>query len=52
MQLEGFLRGKDAIMEPNVMQVVGKYVQAGGKPQQVIEDLSENYEGSMPDMWL
>ncbi len=50
--LEGQLQEKDVIMEPHVLQLVTKYMQAGGQPAQVVEHLSDGYEGAVRrSMW-
>lgn len=33
----------DYIMEPGIFQQLKRYFQAGGNPEQVIEQLSQNY---------
>jgi hypothetical protein len=35
----------DALMEPGILRLVGKYVQLGGQPVHLIKDLSDNYMG-------
>lgn len=45
LALEGQMRAPDAIMEPGMAEVVGKYIRAGGKPEEVIESLTTSYEG-------
>ena len=44
-QLEQFLRQPDAIMEPNILDVLRRYVSDGGNPATVVEMLSDNYVG-------
>jgi hypothetical protein len=44
-ELEAQLRAPDSILEPGVLDLLKEYLRAGGKPQAVIEDLSENYCG-------
>jgi len=39
------MRAADAIMEPQMAEVVGQYIRAGGKPEEVIESLTTSYEG-------
>lgn len=45
LAMEGQMRAPDAIMEPGMAEVVGQYIQAGGKPEEVIESLTTSYEG-------
>lgn len=45
-QLEQFLRQPDAIMEPNILDVLRRYVSDGGNPATVVEMLSDNYVGA------
>jgi negative elongation factor C/D len=44
-QLEAVFRKKDAITEPGVLETIKQYVTTGGKPQTVVEMLSESYVG-------
>ena len=44
-QLEQFLQQPDAIMEPNILDVLRRYVSAGGEATVVVEMLSDNYVG-------
>jgi hypothetical protein len=46
LSLEGAMRAPDAIMEPGMAEVVGRYIRAGGKPEEVIESLTTSYEGA------
>jgi hypothetical protein len=45
LSLEGAMRAPDAIMEPGMADAVGRYIRAGGKPEEVIESLTTSYEG-------
>ena len=43
---ELFLRAPDAVLEPDVLSVLRKYVREdGGKPKTAVEDLSDNFSG-------
>lgn len=44
-QLEAVFQQKDAITEPEVLDTMKQYVAVGGKPQTVVEMLSESYVG-------
>ncbi|QDZ19698.1 TH1-like protein [Chloropicon primus] len=44
-QLENVFQQKDAITEPEVLDTIKQYVAVGGKPQTVVEMLSESYVG-------
>lgn len=46
LSLEGAMRAPDAIMEPGMAEVVGQYIRAGGKPEEVVESLTTSYEGA------
>lgn len=46
LQLEARMRAPDAIMEPGIGEAVGAYMRAGGKPEDVIENLTTGYEGA------
>ena len=41
----------DFIMEPNVGNLVKSYVQAGGKPNEVVSLLSDNYKVRGIEFW-
>jgi TH1 protein len=45
-QLELFLQQADAIMEPDILSVLRKYVSDGGNPATVVEMLSDSYHGT------
>jgi hypothetical protein len=45
LALEGRMRAPDAIMETGMAEEVGRYIRAGGKPEEVIESLTTSYEG-------
>ena len=45
--LEGRMRAADAIMEPFIADAVGQYIRAKGKPEDVIENLINGYEGGL-----
>jgi hypothetical protein len=40
------LAAPDAIMEPHVLDQVAAYLEAGGKPAEVVEALSDGYVGA------
>mmetsp|Transcript_35814 Transcript_35814/g.91489 ORF Transcript_35814/g.91489 Transcript_35814/m.91489 type:complete len:357 (+) Transcript_35814:434-1504(+) len=44
-KLEGRLKQPDAILEPHILEALRRYVMRGGKPQTVVEALSESYAG-------
>jgi hypothetical protein len=44
-QLEEFLRQPDAVMEPNILSVLRRYISDNGKPAEVVEMLSDSYAG-------
>ena len=44
-ELEAFLRRPDAVMEPDILQRLGEYVTAQGRPQAAVEFLAEGYVG-------
>jgi hypothetical protein len=44
--LELQLRQHDAVMEPNVGELLKEYMKAGGKPMTAIEDLSDGFLGA------
>lgn len=46
LALEAQMRAPDAVMEPGMADVVGAYMRAGGKPEDVIESLTAGYEGA------
>lgn len=46
--LEHLMRQPDAIMEPNVTDVMRRYITAGGQPATAVELLSDSYEGASP----
>lgn len=48
LRLEQIMRQPDSIVEPNILQVVREYIAKGGKPQTVLELLSDNYVGFAP----
>jgi len=43
--LEEVMRQPDAILEPQILDTLRRYVMRGGKPQTVVELLSDNYVG-------
>jgi hypothetical protein len=45
-ELEQFLRQEDAVMEPNILSVLRRYISDGGNPATVVEMLSDNYAGT------
>ncbi|GFR40932.1 hypothetical protein Agub_g1588, partial [Astrephomene gubernaculifera] len=44
-RLEELLRRPDFVLEPNVKDSVRQYIKAGGKPEVILESLSEGYVG-------
>lgn len=46
-EIEAKLRAPDSILEPGVLDLLKEYLRAGGRPQSAIEDLSENYAGTL-----
>ncbi len=45
---EVLLRAPDAVLEPNILAVLRRYVsQDGGKPVTAIEELSDNFVGEL-----
>ncbi|KAG2448240.1 hypothetical protein HYH02_006825 [Chlamydomonas schloesseri] len=44
-RLEELLRRPDFVLEPNVKDVVRQYIKAQGKPEVILESLSEGYVG-------
>ena len=47
-QLEAIFQRKDAVTEPRILETIKQYVAFGGKPQTVVEMLSESYVGYGP----
>jgi hypothetical protein len=45
-KLEAKLKQRDAVLEPKILESLRRYVMQGGKPQTVVEVLSENYVGA------
>lgn len=48
-QLEDFLRQPDAVMEPNILSVLRRYISDNGKPAEVVEMLSDSYAGELAE---
>lgn len=46
LKLEEQLRRPDFILEPRAWDTVMKYIKAKGKPESIIDFLSENYVGA------
>jgi hypothetical protein len=44
-ECEALFRENDAIMNPDVSQLLRRYLKAGGKPQTVVEQLGDSYRG-------
>lgn len=51
-ELEQFLRQEDAVMEPNILSVLRRYISDEGNPATVVEMLSDNYAGALKDLRL
>eukprot|EP00951_Prasinocladus_malaysianus_P023271 scaffold197222_cov30-Prasinocladus_malaysianus.AAC.1 len=47
-RLEAKLKEPDAILEPQILDTLRRYVMKGGEPQTVVAVLSDNYAGKMP----
>lgn len=46
-QLEDFLRQPDAVMEPNILSVLRRYISDKGRPADAVEMLCDSYAGSL-----
>jgi hypothetical protein len=48
---EELFRRPDFVLEPRCWDTIVKYIQAGGKPDQLVECLSDSYIGELGHEW-